>query len=299
MKFKLINVVRIILLNLLLFFIIINVLPNNTKIEIRYALFSKFVNREQFLERKSFLIHDNSDFSNSYVLNKYKVKTSDTLLSILSKFNNFKKSSNNNNFSNNLTINITNVMDGRGFCSDYSQVFIALCNLNKYPVCEISNLNHTFNEIYDSKKKSFYFIDILNKIIAKDKQGNYLSTIEIKDKLMNNEIIEIFKFNNKKNIYSTNDHIATNYFSKDYFKTLILTNNKNVLDFDRKYYPYNFLPIELTQIIYAFHNYPLFLILDEHNSFSTRVLKMRFYIFTFLCLYLFVNFYIFKRLLYK
>jgi hypothetical protein len=295
-NFTLNYIFLLIIFNILFLFLLIKILPNQTKIDIRFALFSKKVNRNQFLLKKNNLIryvHDSS-YSNNY--NKYKFRKSNTLLTILSKFNRFNYNRECGKFSRNLNINIDFVLNGQGCCSDFSQVFIALCNINNYPVCEINNLNHTFNEIYDDKTQKYIWIDLDNKVIAKDKLGNFLSTIEIHDNLLNNDIVQLSTFKNTNNIYNTKKISFPDNFSKEFYKSLILTNHKNVLEYDTKYSKYNFIPIELQQFIFAVYNYPLFLVLDDSNTFWNKILKIRFYIISSICFLLFINYLLYKKL---
>ena len=84
---------------------------------------------------------------------------------------------------------------GRGYCSDFTQVFNAMAHTIDLPVREwgmsfdgFGGYGHAFNEIYDVTLNKWIFIDTFNSFFVKDRtHGTPLSALEFREKLISNE----------------------------------------------------------------------------------------------------------------
>ena len=215
-------------------------LSNQNKIDIRFALFSKIVTRKEFLQLKDSILIKKELMRKDF-LNKYEVNDSltfeDSVYKVLHYFKPYKSDFGCGVYSNYLKLNINNVLKGNGCCSDFSQVFIAICNQNRLNTCEISNSNHTFCEVANGSNTKKIWIDVENKIFAKDQNGNFLSTMEIYDNFRLNKKIELYKYIDKGKFVRL---INSNLFNKDAYKYLILTINNHILYQDEINQKYNF-----------------------------------------------------------
>jgi hypothetical protein len=275
-------------------------LSNQIKVDIRYALFSRLVTRQEFLSIKDSILV-NKKLISKKLYNKYQFTDSLTfhskIYNILDFFEPYKSSYGCGQFTYNLDLNINNVLKGNGCCSDFSQVFMAICNQNKLNVCEINNSNHTFNEVSDLNNKKKIWIDTENKLFAKDENGNFLSTIEIYDN---------FKLGNKILLYSLNKDLeltkihSSPLFTRNSFDFLVLTNVNDVVHEDEIVRSYNFLPKELINIVIILkYKYPRYFIFDDSGKLTVRLQKIKFLFLFYIIFLLSFNFLLFKLLFKK
>jgi hypothetical protein len=275
-------------------------LSNQAKVDIRYALFSRVVTRQEFLSLKDSILIDKKIIKKK-IYNKY--QTIDSLsfqfkiYNVLDFFEPYKSSYGCGEFAYNLDLNINNVLKGNGCCSDFSQVFMAICNQNKLNVCEINNSTHTFNEVSDFDNKKKIWIDAENKLFAKDENGNFLSTIEIYDN---------FKLGNKILLYTLGNDLeltkidSSKLFTKKSFNFLILTNIKDVLYEDEISKQYNFLPKDLINtILIVKYKYPRYFIFDDSGEFIIRLQNIKNIFLFYIIFLLSFNFLLYKLLFKK
>ncbi len=184
--FKMIFV--ILLLNFAFVFILNILMTSHQKVLFRYAIFNKSLNSSEknkltysfnlektFKKETDFFAFDN---------NKYKFKfASKNIIDSIITISNFRQKPEIDYlcgiYSENLFRNIEYIKEGHGCCSDYSQTLIALSIINGINTREVSNLLHTFNEIYSFEYKKWMFFDFQNKLIALNKYGVPLSSYEI------------------------------------------------------------------------------------------------------------------------
>ena len=84
------------------------------------------------------------------------------------------------------------VENGKGYCVDFTTVFMALALAADIPVRQWSfsfdgfgGWGHTFNEIYDSQRGKWVFLDVYNNFFALDRaDGMPLSALEFRDSIL-------------------------------------------------------------------------------------------------------------------
>ncbi len=271
--------------------LILSAFPNQLLIDLRFAIFSKFVDREQFIIKKKIQLESIQEIPLDTFYSPYKLKSinqnfEDTIVALCSFFKPYNTYKGCGKYSHNLKLNIKSTLEGNGCCSDFTQVFTALCLVNKINVCEISNKQHTFSELYFPSINKSIWIDPEYKLVARDSNNNYLSTLDILNYFRLNKKIKLFKIENKKFIEIKNNI----YFNNENFTFLSLTISKNIFHEDEFNIKYNFLPRTIRQSLYLmFNNYPGYYILNEKNIYTTYLKNFKFIFFFIAILILFFN----------
>jgi Transglutaminase-like superfamily len=255
---------RLIVLNVLLAVIFKYATPAQWKIDVRQALFTDTTSsREAFCDAGA-QISDfkwaNDSISNLF-LETYRndsrfqlVFPKDTLTNVAYVKQLILKFSKNGGDgcgarSNDLAKNIIWISEGKGHgcCSDHSQVFIALCQLNGIKAREVHHKSHTFNEYFDTELEKWVWVDAQFALMAKDSTGNYLSFCELAAEIRFGSSLNWDFFGKVyHNLYqlSPNRH---EYFQKSEFEKLVLTKGNNVFRMDYYNKRYHYVPTELRQ----------------------------------------------------
>lgn len=117
----------------------------------------------------------------------------------------------------------TIIKEGTGYCADFTQVFNAIAHAESIPVREwgmsfdgFGGWGHAFNEIYDFRLKKWIFIDVFNGFYVRNRRdGQLLSVLEFRDKLINNLSADLEIVPIKKNRFGFRDALqALQYFDR-------------------------------------------------------------------------------------
>lgn len=303
------------LLNILILVFFVIIIPKDLKIKTRTYIFSKQVeisslkeyNRKNFLDKYGFK-HRKLEYyhstGNNEILKKNMCLSKDFTDSIMILVNSLGKSVGEGCGSNSddIIANHLSVSQGQGCCSDYSQVFIALCIANNITVREVSNLEHTFDEVYYEKYNKWIFVDPQFKLIALNEESIPLNSFEILQSYKNlRKINFVFIGNNKDYLFNRNvsrfiksSNIPN--WTPEAFSALMLTNGNNVFQENKYNKQFRIFPKELRQFfLLSFGIKPIYLLYDPENKLTlkhkTPVVKM-----FVLCLLLFglINFVIYR-----
>ncbi len=77
---------------------------------------------------------------------------------------------------------ISETQHGNGFCSDHVEIFLALSQVNGVIAREIQNDVHGFADFFSRSRGKWIFVDPLYAILATDGAGEYLSSLEIRQR---------------------------------------------------------------------------------------------------------------------
>ncbi len=164
--------------------------------------------------------------------------------------------------------------NGHGCCSDHSQVFIALCLVNKIFSREVHHKSHTFNEYYDPSLHKWIWIDTQYCLMAQDDKGNFLSLKETYEILKDKQKVNWYFFGTPLHqLYNASDYQRiTNYFTTEEFKILAMTLGNNVFEVDFYNKKYTWLPKEIKQfLLLSINKQPGYLFYDPENLITSKL----------------------------
>jgi hypothetical protein len=172
--------------------------------------------------------------------------------------------------------------NGRLYCTEHAHVFLAFSSIFGIKARQVFHNSHTFNEFYDNTLNKWIWIDPQFALIAKDKNGNYLSLVEIRNLYYKNEKISFECFGNNYHVLKNINPLNHFYYDeeKDFSDIKILLGNNvfQVYEFKKKYAS---LPKPIRQLIgHAFGIYPKYLMyVDENNRhvLEMKIIKMTFF----------------------
>lgn len=255
-----------IIFNSLVILIFVRFLPPQLKVDIRFALFTHYLNTEDYFDIPFAQIKKAEPYFRVYkekylrkILADHKIipiafddstsyiNRAKTLALIYSKNGGHGCGS----YSDDLIANIKWLSEQHGCCSDHSQVFIAFCLSNNIFARELHHRSHTFNEYFDTQLDKWVWVDTQYCLMAKDSMGNFLSFHEIHKSFENNEKINWEFFGGETHqLYKQKDYnTITNYFNKEEFSYMAMTLGNNVFEVDYYNKKLSFLPRELRQLL--------------------------------------------------
>ncbi len=302
-----------ILFNIFVGFLIINIIPANLKVDIRFALFNQITKDisdfelsplELVASEIGFLHYKQRYIDAMVTSNQIKpLQFSDTM-SMIDKVKKITLTYSKNGgngcgaHSEDLIRNIKWLSEdnGHGCCSDHSQVFVAMCLVNKIFAREVHHKLHTFNEFYDSQREQWIWIDSQYCLMAKDDEGNFLSFTKIHQRFNEGKSIKWYFFGTSAHkLYHVNDieKDDSNYFTKESFSLLTMTLGNNV--FQQNYYnhQYAWLPIELRQFfLISTNKQPSYLSYDPNDLYTSYIVSLTRKIFLSFILWLSINLFI-------
>lgn len=174
---------------------------------------------------------------------------------------------------------ITEVQRGNGFCSDYVEIFLALSEVNGLTAREVQNDVHGFADFFSASRSKWIFIDPQYAILATDEAGAYLSSLEIRQRLMAGHPVHFVFFGaTDRAIRSEADpRFQALYGDASRFKRYVLTYGNNVLTEASRSDLLAFLPWETRQLLlYVSGTKPhLLFLVDSFSDQYTR--KARWY----------------------
>lgn len=279
------------LFNILLIGFLLSIISKDLKVKIRTYIFSNQIeissltdyNRKNFLDKYGFINRklefyyntgNKEIFKKDMSYSKNLIDSIKILLNSLGKAVGEGCGSN----SNDIVVNYLKVSQGQGCCSDYSQVFIALCIANNITAREVSNLEHTFDEVYYEKYNKWIWVDPQYKMIALNEELNPLNCLEILQSYKNlRKINFVFIGNNKDYLFNkdVNSFIKSSNivnWTPEAFSALMFTNGNNVF-YENKYNKqYSTIPKELRQLYLLIVGIkPKYLLYDPENKFNLKV----------------------------
>ena len=140
--------------------------------------------------------------------------------------------------------------NGMGDCTDHAEVFIALSHVYGLISRVVHHNRHTFNEVYDSSRKKWLWIDTQFAIVAKNDKGNYLSLLEMMSHMNNDkDIIYEFFGNSNHSFYASSPNKHPYYDDKEDFTYIMLTLGDNIFCQDRFNSKLKLLPKPIRQFI--------------------------------------------------
>lgn len=182
--------------------------------------------------------------------------------------------------------------NGNGCCSDYAQAFMAFCHSNGIRVREVSNKNHTFNEVYSFADEKWIWIDPLNCLLAQSQDGNYLSSLEIFHHYYKNKTFNYIFFGNKKHKLYGREILPLfeAALGKEAFEALLITNGNNIFETNHWNQKFRVFPKSARQFILISVNIqPGYLLYDPGNKLWPEIRQHQKIISRFLLVLLFCN----------
>ncbi len=201
-------------------------------------------------------------------------------------------------YSQDIMRNIKWVSQNHGCCSDYSQVFIALAELNGLFAREVHHQSHTFNEYWDRNLEKWVWLDANLLLMAKAENNKYLSLYEIREYLLQGKTPKWEYLGNENQKFFKNSPSEHHYYRSSEFQTLIYTNGNNVFQESDWNLKLKYFPKEVRQfILYTLKKMPEIIIVGEDSEKSRYFKKIKFISYALGILYLIINFFLIKRLI--
>jgi hypothetical protein len=196
--------------------------------------------------------------------------------------------------SDNLIENILWISQGHGHgcCSDHAQAFLAYSIYNGLTVREVNNLAHTFNEFYDYKYQKWVWIDPEFCLLARSRNGEYLSSLDILDFYAHHKPFDYIFFGNinhilfHKPIFPTYDGLG----GLEPFGAIIITNGNNVFEVNYWNAKLTILPRSVRQfLLISCGIQPGYLLYNPNRSIWEKLLFIKGLILIFLVLLIYSN----------
>lgn len=132
---------------------------------------------------------------------------------------------------------------GIGCCADHSAALMVAAADRSIFVREVHHKLHTFNEYYDPDLKKWVWVDPMFAVMARDKNGKYLSLFEFANAMGQGEKVNFDFFGTSRHVFSALPP-ETHTFYKDArnFEWLSITLGNNVLEYDEFRSKINWLP---------------------------------------------------------
>ncbi|HSR37574.1 MAG TPA: transglutaminase-like domain-containing protein, partial [Phnomibacter sp.] len=183
------------------------------------------------------------------------------------------------------------VAKGFGKCSDYAQSFAAACLENNIMVREVSNMTHTFNEIYLSSQNKWVFFDAQYCLTAHDNAGNWLSALDIFNAYANHTPFSFSSFAPYHKFQSELQDIDGFYEvngNSDAYQYLVVTNGINVFQVNKWNQYLNLIPKPARQfVLLSLGIQPGYLVYDPNNQIRPSLMLYRFaFVFAILLVFL-------------
>lgn len=168
--------------------------------------------------------------------------------------------------------------NGHGCCSDHSQVFLAMCLVNRIFPREVHHKSHTFAEYFDPNFGKWIWVDSQYCLMATDDTGNFLGLNEIYNYLREKKPVKWVFFGNENHAFyhKVISSEITNYFNPEEFEVLTMTLGNNVFGQDYYNKKLAFLPKELRQaLLLTMGIQPKYLMYDPKDCFHSYFDKIR------------------------
>jgi hypothetical protein len=168
-------------------------------------------------------------------------------------------------------------LKGDGCCSDHAEIFLAMASACGLFAREIQNDRHSFASFYSVTRRKWIYIDPLLAVMATDERGNYLSTLEIRDRrLLNQPLRYLFFGKGSGHAKSTDNPVFQGcYGSLDRFRRIAMAFGNNVLSEDKYEQQLGWAPWELQKTLSAMagaHPYVVSLA-DRYNQNEVRAVQ--------------------------
>lgn len=263
--FKYIFFGNIILLLLLLIFT-----DRHQKIDIRDAIFSEEISTSFFKQSLDEVNQKYDFFSDGQVMSEYRLKnfiqqklinnrdfknapTYEKVKNIILEFSSAGTKGGCGFYSSDLIKNIEWVIAGHGCCSDHSQVFIAIASFYGVRVREVHNLKHTLNEYWDESLRKWVVIDPMYALMFKNRDGEYLSLVEVHEQLKSGETLNPDFFGKKTHLIAQKENrVFEDLYLPENFSVLRVTLGSNVFKEDVWNSKFDFLPKSISQLVLFF-----------------------------------------------
>lgn len=278
--------------NTLITVTMIKLVPANLQINLRYALFSKkapthLVEKLNATDDLSFTGFKNpirKYYSGklNQILNPsfdHARNALDSARQIALALSNQPAKGHNHDQSDDLLQCVTMVSQGFGRCSDYAQSFAAACLENNIMVREVSNMTHTFNEIYIASLGKWIFIDAQNCLTAQDAYGNLLSALDIFNAYACHKPFKFVSFapcqkfiamqRDSNRFYEVNGN-------SDAYQYLVITNGINVFQVNKWNRDFHTIPKAVRQFaLLSIGVQPGYLVYDPNNHIRPSLIIYR------------------------
>lgn len=171
--------------------------------------------------------------------------------------------------------------NGYGCCTDHSEAFIVYSSMFGLIAREVHTVGHVTNEFFDMGLNKWIWIDPLFTLLAKNKKGEYLSLIEMRDSYYKNEPVIYDFFGNYYHLKDKKDPYGSLYYdSKDDFEDIMVTWGNNVFEEERFNHNLFFLHKMIRQFIGITAGItPSYLKYVDDNNAKTHVRYAKVYIY--------------------
>lgn len=279
-------------LNALIATLFMRIIPDRLLVDLRYALFSKKAPTD--LIQKLYHTNDLSYFGFKYPNKQYYtgklnqiIKPSfleahdavDSAKQIALALSAQPNKGHGYDQSDDLLACVSLVAQGIGKCSDYAQSFAATCLENNVMVREVSNMTHTFNEIYLPSQKKWVFVDAQYCLTAHDSAGNLLSALDIFNAYANQTPFRFSSFAPYHKFW-TEHQVNTGFYNvngnSDAYKFLVVTNGINVFHVNKWNQQLSNIPKPVRQFaLLSLGVQPGYLVYDPNNTIRPSLMLYR------------------------
>ncbi len=226
------------------------VFPNKQLlVDLRFALFSSKVSISEFKSSLP-ILKASYDFKIDPSVQVYKLLIDETEILKIAKTIKITGTSTRSYI--NLNDKIENINTNHGYCSDFSEVFLAMALKNGFKVREVHTYYHTINGFYNDSSQKWVFIDVNFGLLAKDKKGNNLSLEEMQQFYLDKDTIYFYDYFADSIVFNQFTSTNHNYNNPNSFKMIALTLGNNVYEVDNYSNKFSFLPKEFQQMINMF-----------------------------------------------
>lgn len=279
--------------NLLVAALLIRLTPDRFLIDLRFALFSKKAPTN--FKTKFFHSNDLAYSGFRYPIKKYYTgklndilrpsfagskSTLDSARQIALALSTQPTKGHGNDQSDDLLNCVSLVAKGFGKCSDYAQCFAATCLENNIMVREVSNMTHTFNEIYLPSLKKWVFVDAQYCLTAHDNAGNLLSALDIFNAYANHTPLRFSSFapyHKFRSEYQSGNGFYHVNGNSDAYKFLVVTNGINVFQVNKWNQQLNMIPKPARQfVLLSLGIQPGYIVYDPNNQIRPSLMLYRF-----------------------
>jgi hypothetical protein len=139
---------------------------------------------------------------------------------------------------------------GYGYCSDQSEVFIALASIIGLPAREVQNARHCTNEFYHRGLGRWLFIDVGDARMARDEHGNYLSFLDLRNIFFRGDKATLYEFGRGADPLDEQAcRVGLWYYEQDAWSRVALVLGNNVFANDRAQRRLRYLPKVVRHVI--------------------------------------------------
>jgi len=189
-----------------------------------------------------------------------------------------------------LLFKLATIKEPRGFCSDHAQVFMALCNIAGLDSMEVT-CAHTTSAIYCPEWHKWIWIDSEFALLAKKPNGQYMSPLEVRDANLHDEPFEYEFFGTPYHLFSKMDPRSYDVFRPDKFCPVFGVEwGNDELTRDSYSRQVLFVPRPIRQlfaILFGIH--PTYRYLDDEPGIAAKYFWIRLASYLVLLLFLFGN----------